>query len=546
MEPTLQAERTLPDLISPAIKSTVVVQPTTASNPRWAWALQRGPVVLVTIAILAGVALRLFCYLRNPSLWIDEAMLALNVVHRSPSQLLQPLDLNQGAPVGYLLLSKAMVAILGNNEYALRLPSLIGSLVGLFVFIPLAYRTLPLIAARIAIALFALAPYLAGYAAEFKQYELDATLAVVLMSLGLPLWQGNGSFRARLSLALAGALAVWFSHPAVFVLGGVGLTLLADAAVRRDRRAFLANSLVIAVWVVSFLTCFVLFTRKLGMNAYLLDYWAGKFMPMPPYTPGHFAWLVNHFFEFLHKPVGLDSPGMGSTGLGMVGFGLAIMMLGRSNWRLLTFLLTPLLLALLASGLQKYPFANRLLMFAVPAALLMVAAGTGTLLEALRPIRGAGVLVVAILFVGPLAECRWLIKKPVHAEQTREALDRIQSEWQPGDRLYVYYGAGPAYAYYQAGKGIPPEAVIMGEENRNRDPRLFQQEMKPLAGQPRVWVLLAHRQTAEETAIYAYLDTMGQRVAEHRYADATVARYDLTLPPGPPDRSLRRPSSTPD
>ncbi len=47
--------------------------------------------------IFLGVALRLAQYLANRSLWLDESYIALNIVQRSFSQLLQPLDFNQAA-----------------------------------------------------------------------------------------------------------------------------------------------------------------------------------------------------------------------------------------------------------------------------------------------------------------------------------------------------------------------------------------------------------------------------------------------------------------
>src|SRR4029079_13743881 len=102
----------------------------------------------------------------------------------------EPLDLNQGAPVGYLLLAKLAVQVGGSNEYALRSVSLIAALAGMAVFTPLASRMLPLGAARIAVCLFALSPFLAGYAAEVKQYEFDAAVPAGPMAAGRPVWRG--------------------------------------------------------------------------------------------------------------------------------------------------------------------------------------------------------------------------------------------------------------------------------------------------------------------------------------------------------------------
>ncbi|MDE5108199.1 MAG: hypothetical protein O4808_14405, partial [Trichodesmium sp. St17_bin3_1_1] len=58
------------------------------------------------LIIAFGVALRLIQYLSNRSLWADEAVLALNIVNRSYLELMQPLDYDQGAPIGFLIVEK--------------------------------------------------------------------------------------------------------------------------------------------------------------------------------------------------------------------------------------------------------------------------------------------------------------------------------------------------------------------------------------------------------------------------------------------------------
>jgi hypothetical protein len=61
----------------------------------------------LTVAILAaGVVLSLAQFLFNRSLWWDEAAMALNIIHRSSAELLQPLDYAQSAPVLFLQILK--------------------------------------------------------------------------------------------------------------------------------------------------------------------------------------------------------------------------------------------------------------------------------------------------------------------------------------------------------------------------------------------------------------------------------------------------------
>src|SRR5438105_8851772 len=82
--------------------------------PRWAtWAGW-------SIGLL-GTAVRVRGYLFNRAVWLDEAHLALNIVNRSMGGLFKPLDHEQGAPFGFLVVEKLAVICFGNNELALRL-----------------------------------------------------------------------------------------------------------------------------------------------------------------------------------------------------------------------------------------------------------------------------------------------------------------------------------------------------------------------------------------------------------------------------------------
>ena len=83
---------------------------------------------------MTGSALRIAPFLIDRSLWLDEAKLALNVLERSPAQLFAPLDYDQAAPVGFLLLEKRAVMAFGEGERALRLVPLIAGLGALWLF----------------------------------------------------------------------------------------------------------------------------------------------------------------------------------------------------------------------------------------------------------------------------------------------------------------------------------------------------------------------------------------------------------------------------
>lgn len=117
-------------------------------------------------------------------------------------------------------------------------------------------------AVPLALALFAIFPSLIYYSSEVKQYSSDVMFALLLLYLGT-----RG--RAML-LGVFGAVAVWFSHPAIFVLAGLGVVIM----LRGWKYA-----LPFLLPAASFLLCYSTVLRKLSQDAELLVYWQPNFMP---------------------------------------------------------------------------------------------------------------------------------------------------------------------------------------------------------------------------------------------------------------------------
>ena len=107
------------------------------------------------------------------------ARVADNVIGRRLWVLLtQPLADGQVAPPGFLIVSRTAVVAFGTSEYALRLFPLLCSLASLALFARIAARVLRGPGAVLAMALFALSPGIALYAAETKQYSSDILVAL--------------------------------------------------------------------------------------------------------------------------------------------------------------------------------------------------------------------------------------------------------------------------------------------------------------------------------------------------------------------------------
>src|SRR5947209_4519575 len=99
---------------------------------------------LITTAVVGvGIFLRLADWRFDRSLWLDEIYLALNITGRSFAELWKPLDHDQGAPVGFLMLVKLVTLFGGESELALRLVPLAAGLGSMLLFPRVAGRLLP-------------------------------------------------------------------------------------------------------------------------------------------------------------------------------------------------------------------------------------------------------------------------------------------------------------------------------------------------------------------------------------------------------------------
>ncbi len=501
----MQTAAPVTNRMEPNVRTIAVV--TAWPDPEFRPRVPRVPVALFVALVLFGGGLRARALLSDRCLWIDEAMLALNLVPRTPAQLLEPLDWNQGAPVGFLLAVKGAISVFGPAEWALRLVPFLASIAGLFGFAWVARRMMTPHAALLAVGLFSFSPYLVSYAAECKQYACDAALAVGLFAVSLGLLEGKSGLRRWVALGAAGAGAVWCSHAVVFVLGGIGTALLLHALVARDRARFISAALTVGGWLVSFGVCYALFLKQLGGNKYLTNYWADHFMPLVPTSVGDVAWVVDHLIGFFTMPGGFGGT---YVPLGGCAAGLALIGLrefGRERWPVALALVLPVGFVLLASGLHKYPFGGRLLLFLIPFAVLLVARGLWTVVEALgERNRFAAAVVLGVFVVATAWQTLDLFRRPLRYEQLDPVLAQLRDEIRPGENVYVYYSAVPAYTFYTREQGLPQEPVL-GEE-RLDDPDAFRADLAKLHG--RVWVIYSHPHNHEQTALRTTLDCRGR------------------------------------
>lgn len=493
---------------------------------------QRLPLTIICF----GIFVRLVQYLYNRSLWNDEAALALNIVNRSYLELLQPLDYAQGAPIGFLMVEKLALQLFGNNEYALRLFPLLSAIFSFLVFYELAKRCLQGQAVPIAVALFATLHILVYYASEVKQYSSDIMVALLSCLLFMDMDRKRLSVTQILKYGIIGAIVIWFSHTAIFVLAGIG-TICFLISVRTHKILTVFRLLgVYLVWFFSFACFYFISLRNLANKEDLFKSWEGR--GTFPSSFLDIKWLITSFIEFFHKPLGFPDIFLG---IAIFAFLAGCISLFYRNKKVLLILLSPVFVTFFAAYLHKYPFQGRLVLFLTPFIILLVAEGVAAIRRktVYTSLAKVGSFVLVLLLVPPLVTAGYLIVNPYLKQEIRPVISYVREHQQRGDVVYVYQRAEYQFKYYAKKFGYQEGDYILGVDDLDKKDgqgiseeewKRYTSDLDKLRGNRRVWIIFSHvRSWAHESErITGYLDSFGNKLDFFKREGSFVYLYDLS------------------
>ncbi|HEU5039270.1 MAG TPA: glycosyltransferase family 39 protein [Gemmatimonadales bacterium] len=494
----------------------------------------RGTPSVLTALVLAGLLLRTWAYLAGTPLWLDEILLARNILTLPLGDLLtRPLYLDQVAPPGFLLLEKLAVRAFGGGEHALRLVPFLFGVAGLFLFRRLAERALEPAAAAVAVGLYAIAVPFIRYAAEVKQYELDATVAILLLLVALDLRGRERSTRRLVLTGLAGLPIVLVSQAAVLVMAGIGLAFLVLWATDRDRGTARVLLLTMPPWALAAGCATLLGTRSMtpSTREFMHDFWGQGFLPRPVRWPGAAEWIWTQLQSVFIEPALLRYP-WPPLYLAVALVGVAV--LWRSRRDVALFLLGPFTVAVLASAAQQYPFRGRLMLYLVPGLLLTIAAGAGWGRQALGGVTPAGGWAALFALVLPPVAALLETPPPYQIEDHRTILAYLARQHRPGDSIYVFPLSRIGMLYYGPRYGIRPGQWTTSVCDRY-DTRAWLRDVDRYRGVQRLWVLSSNGRPyrSARPAVRNYLATVGVRrdslmLPSLTFETVSLELYDLS------------------
>jgi hypothetical protein len=490
-------------------------------------------VAIVSYTLIGiGAGLRLTEFLGNRSLSRDETFLALNITDRSWSGLLRTLDFNQGAPIGFLIVQKYVATIFGPSDQALRLFPLIAAIVSVVMFFLLAREMVTPTAVPVAVGLFAVSDPLLQYSSSNKQYGIDVLVAVIAFWAWARVTDTDQPRRDFGLLAAVGAFSIWLSHASAFVMAGIFVVMIGTALARRNWPSLGGAVAASFAWLASVGIFLVTSIQNLGGVQRSLVSLPGAYSDSDLASDaldtegtlrmslGAFRYIasVPHVLEYGTYDAGT---GVALVATSVAGGGLIVV--ARRSPAKAVVLVAPLVLMLIAWGLDRYPLLGRTQLFLVPGYILLLAQGIASAITNARRIwtSVASLAIVGTIVLTVAAPAVGLSAKFRPQENMKPVLNFLADEQRPRDTLFVYYTAQYGFRYYlecrcagerveaQRRAGLWPIRVgrggadqwaqallsvrprIIVADYRGTAPSDYRRTIKALKGRRRVWVLLS-------------------------------------------------------
>jgi len=445
---------------------------------------------------LAGLALRLYG-IDSHSLWFDEANEYHRVMASWPVLLLgRPVDMDP--PLYYLLLRPWLV--IGHDEWALRsLSALLGAWAINGVYHWARKVTAPA-TALIAALLFAFAPATVYYSQELNQYGLVMLLAVLLL-LSVERLLAKESRGNWLMLAALSAAALSTHYSFIWLLGAVNSDLLIIWTKARQWNKLKSWGLY-AGWILGLGGMLLVGTSMPAKIQRAHANWQVQAIPETQSTrvPSLIIELKRGFFDFFTLPAARDQAEILIAGFAVLFFVGMVRLWhrGPTGRRILFLLFVPLCLAYAANTFGLYPSGERHILFLAPVFYIITATG----LEFFRdqatvftPI----VAVIGIAFAGFIPNSPFVVRDWAPREDSGPVVAYVETNRTPGELIYVYYGAVPAFNYYY--HGLSQDVVRSGWIRNWPLEAKVGHFLTSVEDHPRVWYVFSHVHPGDEAVV---------------------------------------------
>ena len=478
------------------------------------------------VLVILGVVFPVFQYLSNRSLWLDEAYLVQSFT-RDYAGLLKPLEADQVAPILFLWVVKFFSTLIPDSEYGLRLFPLFCYLASFYFFYQLVWLLIQNSYARLfAMTLFVFNSNLIYFASELKQFIVDVLVVTMTYYLLLRPYR-NPIYRYYL-LAFAGILAIGFSNVTPLILFSVGMYFIYQGIQQGDLQLKKLIPLFL-LWLLAFAFYYINFIHDHPLKDFMIGYWSRKkaFMPLDVFSKEFLSFVIEKY-KMIFK--GLLTMGIISIlPLSVLYLYGLVTVVRRKHIPIFVLLTFPLILHLILSGFEMYPFHLRLVLYFIPLVLLTLAFGIENILNfcAHNNFSKFSVfrnvfLLIPILWV--MFGLKIFIKGfPIKKEEIKKSIRYIENNAAKTDQLFIHHSAWNAYNYYNY-TGFVNHNLLTHIGSDSIDYEEYSKVFSKLKG--RVWILFTREN--EKKRIIMMLERNAKRLDEFTTFNSSAYLYDFS------------------
>lgn len=441
--------------------------------------------------LMFGILLRLMIYLSGHMIWLDEAKIALNFAGRSTSELLQPLIFSQTAPAGWLVTADAASDFFHSFVYGGRLVSVlagVASMVWFYLIVKMLFSQ------RVAVAIllvFALSWFPVRYSVELKPYIFDLLFSLIATWFSIHFIAKEHIKAKWLAAYLAiNLLAVLFSVAAPVILAGTGIVVLLRRASLRDWTGMASIAAICAVAAGWFLFLSVTITQPQveagGFRAGDMgSFFDRHYAPLVPRNAGDWAWFPQVAHTTTVEFFGIYSS---FTTILLVLTGLTLIV--RSRIWLVMILVAPIGVSIVLSAAHLFPILARLVLFYIPALLILAGFGLEGILRNLSskawlPVLSGLLFMLSSGSVATMVSTGRILAPETSGTDISGELVYVRDHAAPTDIVFVERGTLETYLLYRAQYGLDqqPWAIVGGE------PICLDEAMRRLGQGQTAWLL---------------------------------------------------------
>lgn len=401
--------------------------------------------VLAWLIIIAGAIARIYIYIQNRNLIIDESNVARNLYERGFVDLAKPLSYEQYAPPIYLWITKISSILFGFSEQALRLYPLLCGIGALYLMYRVLKEFLPVSTVWYPLSLFAFAHILIRYSSELKQYMPDVFICLLLILLALKIDQfRKKSLHFAILWVAIGTLAIWSSMPSVFILAGIGVYYFGQAIQAKAHKKLIPLFIIGGLWLVQFGIYYYTILSAQANSGYLQGFHQNWFLYA---TPNDITQLKHNIAVFNLLMFQFEGVNLFIHSINLVLFIAGIILLFYRTGAKAFLVVLPIALMLVAASVNQYSLIPRVALFSIPLLIIVIGYGFGQMANFKSPL-------LKILFVGIGILCGYynikntLEKDEFKYEEITTGLQFLDDNGLPGNSITIFSHSVPAFKYY--------------------------------------------------------------------------------------------------